>query len=240
MVQVIGNIRGGTKKKSKKKVTNPWESDEGSGARSSSAEEQFKELDKEELMENHRRAMGNGHIDMLANMNTEQAEEMLMKFRENMGVTEDQKTLAMLSLMWMVERRKEEQRESQSEKEAEGEGTETTKQTCEQEQEKHGGKMETTLEKLADKKREDRRRLERKGYEIMELSRKHERKEAEERQEKQNAELWAKWEDRQRLERQGDEIMEMVSRHEEEEEEKRRQEMNTELCWAWRRGMLKR
>ena len=83
-----------------------------------------------------------GHIDMLANMNTEQAEEMLMKFRENMsGVTEDQKTLAMLSLMWMVERRKEEQRESQSEKGTEGEGTETGKQTCEWEQGKHGGKM---------------------------------------------------------------------------------------------------
>ena len=90
--------------------------------------------------------MGNGHIDMLANMNTEQPEEMLMKFRENMsGVTEDQKTLAMLSLMWMVERRKEKQREFQRENETEGEGTKTTKQTCEREQGKHG-------EKLADKK----------------------------------------------------------------------------------------
>ena len=173
-------------------------------------------------MENHRRAMGNGHIDMSANMNTEQAEEMLMKFRESMsGVTEDQKTLAMFSLMWIVERRKEEQRESQSE--TEGEGTETTKQTCEREQGKHGGKIETTLEKLADKKRDDRRRLEGKGDDIMELSRKYEKKEEEERQEKQNAEMWAKWEDTQRLERQGDEIIEMVRRHEQEEEEKRRQ-----------------
>ena len=39
-------------------------------------------------MENHKREMGNEHIDMLANMNTEQVEEMLMNFRENMsGVT---------------------------------------------------------------------------------------------------------------------------------------------------------
>ena len=69
---------------------------------SSSAEEQNKELDKQELMENHKREMGNEHIDMLANMNTEQVEEMLMNFRENMsGVTEDQKTIAMMSLMWM-------------------------------------------------------------------------------------------------------------------------------------------
>ena len=104
VIQVLANNRGGMKKKSKKRKTNPWTSDEGSGERSSSAEEQFKELDKQELMENHKREMGNEHIDMLANMNTEQVEEMLMNFRENMsGVTEDQKTIAMMSLMWMVE-----------------------------------------------------------------------------------------------------------------------------------------
>ena len=186
MVQVLGNIRRGTKKKCKKKVSNSWESDEGSEARSCSAQEQFEELDKEELMENHRRAMGNWHIDMLAKMNTEEAEEMLMKFWENMsGVTEDQKTLAMLSLMWMVERRKEEQLEAQSEKVAEGEENEMTKKTCEQGE--HGGRTETTLEKLTDgrsQKRDDRRRLEREGDEIMELSRKHEKKEVRETGEK--------------------------------------------------------
>ena len=51
MVQVLGNIRRGTKKKSKERKTNLWDSDEGSGARGSSAEE---------LMANHRREMGNG------------------------------------------------------------------------------------------------------------------------------------------------------------------------------------
>ena len=83
-------------------------------------------------MENHRREMGNEHIDTLANMSTEQVEEMLMNFRKNMsGVTEDQKTIAKKGKMWMVEGRKKEQRESQSEKEAEDEGT--VKQTCERE-----------------------------------------------------------------------------------------------------------
>ena len=215
VTQVLANIRGGMKKKkSKKRKTNPWVSDEGSGERSSSAEEQFKELDKQELMENHKREMGNEHIDMLANMNTEQAEEMLMNFREKMsGVTEDQKTIAMMSLMWMVERRKEEQREpqsekrvSQSEKRTEGEGT---KKWLNGNRRNRRGKIQTTLEKLADKKREDRRRLEREGDEIMELSRKDERKQAEEKRENKSDEIWAKWEDRQRLERQGDEIMEI-------------------------------
>ena len=158
VIQVLANIRRGMKKKCKKRKTNPWTSDEGSGERSSSAEEQLKELDKQELMENHRREMGNEHIHMLANMNTEQVEEMLMNFRENMsGVTEEQKTIAMMSLMWMVERRKQEQRESesekresQSEKGTEGEGTEM----AEREREEHGGKIGTTWEKLADKKHE--------------------------------------------------------------------------------------
>ena len=54
----------------------------------------------------------------------------------------------------------------------------------------------------------------------MKLSRRYESREEEERQKKQNAEVWVKWEDRQRLERQGDEIVEMVRRHEQEEQEK--------------------
>ena len=57
----------------------------------------------------------------------------------------------------------------------------------------------------------------------MKLSRRYERREEEERQKKQNAEVWAKCQDRQGLERQGDEIMEMVRRHEQEEQDKRRQ-----------------
>ena len=37
-------------------------------------------------MENHNKEMRNEHIDKLANMSTEQVEEMLMNFRENMWV----------------------------------------------------------------------------------------------------------------------------------------------------------
>ena len=41
------------KKNKKKKGKNPWESDDGSGTRSSSAEEQFEALDKEMMMEKY-------------------------------------------------------------------------------------------------------------------------------------------------------------------------------------------
>ena len=52
IVHVVGNLRGGMEKRSKKKKeTNPWELDEGSGVKSSSAEEQFEELGKEKVME---------------------------------------------------------------------------------------------------------------------------------------------------------------------------------------------
>ena len=79
------------KKSKKKKEKNPWESDDGSGAKSSSAEEQFEELDKEKVMEDHRKAMGSGHIDALVDMDPNAVEEMLMRCRENMtgyGVVE--------------------------------------------------------------------------------------------------------------------------------------------------------
>ena len=76
-VQVLGNIRGGMGKKSKmKKVKNPWGSEDGSGTRSGSAEEQFEETDKEMIMENHRRALGSAHIDVLAEVDTEVARDV--------------------------------------------------------------------------------------------------------------------------------------------------------------------
>ena len=51
----LGTSGRGAKKKSKKRKTYPWVSDEGSEESSSSAEKQFKELDKQELMENQKR-----------------------------------------------------------------------------------------------------------------------------------------------------------------------------------------
>ena len=93
--------------KKKKKESNPWESDGGSGARIS-AEEQFEILDKAALMEDHRKVMGNRYVDMLVDMEMEDVKAKLEELRETTEGTEDQKTLAVWSLMWMVERRKEE------------------------------------------------------------------------------------------------------------------------------------
>ena len=70
-------------------------------------------------MEKHREAFGSGHKDALVGMDPEAVEGMLMRCRENMtGVPEDQKTMVVWSLMWMVKKRKEEQREERIEEEA--------------------------------------------------------------------------------------------------------------------------
>ena len=50
-------------------------------------------------------------------MDAKDIEAKLTEFRAVTEGTDDQKTLAKPSLMWMVERRKEEQREEQREKE---------------------------------------------------------------------------------------------------------------------------
>ena len=75
-VKISGNIRGGMGKKSKKKANNSWESDDASGSRSSSAEQQCEELDKEMTMGNHRRTLGSAHIHVLAEMDTEVARDV--------------------------------------------------------------------------------------------------------------------------------------------------------------------
>ena len=118
IVQVMGNIQGGMGKRGKKKrkESNPWESDGGSETKSS-AEEQFDVIDKAALMEEHRKELGNKYIDMMVDMEVEDIKAKLEELREMTEGTEDQKTLAVLSLIWMVERRKEEQWEEQRERE---------------------------------------------------------------------------------------------------------------------------
>ena len=249
IVQVLGNICGGMGKKSrKKKEKNPWESD-GSGVPSwaqevpwsdgSSAEEQFEAIKKDELMEQFEKDLGSGAVDTLSKMETKQAQDMLTKLEENMaGISEEKRKMAVWSLMWMAEKKKEELRE----KEERGKAEEREKKLEEESErrESQSKNSETASENLMDdrsRKWEDRRRLEREGDEILKVLVKHEEKEAEERREKKEEERWAVWEekrerrteerwakwDRQRLEKQGDEIVEMIRRHEEEEEEKRRQ-----------------
>ena len=51
---------------------------------------------------------------MLAKMETKQAEELLMKFQENMTeISEEMRKMAVWSMMWLVAKRKEEQRENE-------------------------------------------------------------------------------------------------------------------------------
>ena len=249
IAQASGNICGGMgKKPRKKKEKNPWESD-GSGVPSwaqevpwsdgSSAEEQFEAIEKDELMEQFEKDLESGAVDTLSKMETKQAQDMLTKLEENMaGISEEKRKMAVWSLMWMAEKKKEELRE----KEERGKAEEREKM-LEEESEKRESQSknsETASENLMDdrsRKWEDRRRLEREGNEIIKVLVKHEEKEAAERREKKEEERWARWEekrerrteerwanweDRQRLERQGDEMVEMIRRHEEEEEEKRR------------------
>ena len=105
MVQVMVNIHGGMGKQGKKKKQGiPWESDGASGERSS-AEEQFEIMEKAVLMAEHRKVMGNSYVDMLVDMEMEDVKAKLDELKRLSEGTEDQKTLAALSLMWMVERR---------------------------------------------------------------------------------------------------------------------------------------
>ena len=117
MVQVMVNIHGGMgKTRKEEEAGQPLESDGASGERSS-AEEQFEMLDKEVLMAEHRRVMGNSYMDMLVDLEMEDVKARLDELKRLSEGTEDQKTLVTLSLIWMVERRKEERREELRERE---------------------------------------------------------------------------------------------------------------------------
>ena len=168
MVQVMVNIHGGMGKRGKKKKQGtPWESDGAAGERSS-AEEQFEIMDKAVLMAEHRKVMGNSHVDMLVDMEMEDVKAKLDELKRLSEGTEDQKTLAVLSLMWMVERRKEERWEEQRERE-EAEHREAHKKEEREEAGQGGDKQELKgkreeLAVLMDprfKKAADRARLER-------------------------------------------------------------------------------
>ena len=182
-------------------------------------------------------------------------EANLMNFRESLEelpgseVTEDQKTMAVWSMMWMVQRRKEEKMGMRDAKETEDAMQEETAgeihvhpdfwgclrrrilRVMKQEPTTQGVHVESrgagassenklgNLAKLVDRRREERRRLEKEGNEIMELLKKHEEREEELEEEKHVEDKLEKWADRQRLERKGDEIMELLKKHEEREEE---------------------
>ena len=226
MVQVMVNIHGGMGKRGKKKKQgNPWESDGGSGEMSS-AEEQFEIMDKAAFMAEHRKVMGNSYVDMWVDMEMEEVKAQVEELRRLSEGTEDQKTLAALSLMWMVERRKEERREELRERE-EAEHREAHKKEEEHRETRKRDEVELKgkREKLAvlmdprSKKAADRARLEREGDLILEAEAKYEGKRREAEEERRAKEIWKKIEDGQRLEREGDEMMEAIKRHERAEEE---------------------
>ena len=120
-------------KRAEKEGEEPWESDDGSGlpswarevpwsdegTKSSSAEEQLEAINKSKLMEQCERDLGSGGVDVLATMDTKQAEEVLMQFQEHMkGISEEKRKMAVWSMMWMVEKRKEERLENDEKKRA--------------------------------------------------------------------------------------------------------------------------
>ena len=106
---------------------------------------------------------------MLATMDTKQAEEVWMQIQENMkGISEEKRKMAVWSMMWMVEKRKEERRENEENKRAEG--RERGMEEESERRESQSKSSETACEILRDgrsKKWEDRRRLEREGDEIV-------------------------------------------------------------------------
>ena len=130
IVQVLGNMRGKMGKKSrKKKEKNPWESD-GSGVPSwaqevswsdgSPAEEQFEAIKKDELMEQFEKDLGSGGVDLPSKMETKQTQKLLTELEENMaGISEEKRKMAVWSLMWMAEKKKEERWEKDERKKAE-------------------------------------------------------------------------------------------------------------------------
>ena len=73
------------------------------GGTESFCEEQFEALDKEMMMEKYRNDLESAGLDVLARMDAKHAEEVLMKFRENLtGIPEEQRTVAVRRLMWMA------------------------------------------------------------------------------------------------------------------------------------------
>ena len=80
----------------------------------SSAEEQFDAIKKDELMEQVEKDLGSGAVDTLCKMETVQAQELLRKLEENLaGFPEESRKIAVWSLMWMAEKRKDEMREKE-------------------------------------------------------------------------------------------------------------------------------
>ena len=134
----------------------------GRVGRSILAEEQFDAIKKDEFMEQVEKDLGSGAVDTLSKMETMQAQELLTKLEERLaGYPEETRKIAVWSLMWMAEKRKDEMRE-----EEEKERAEQREKRVEEESERRESQnknSETASENLMDdrsRKWENRRRLE--------------------------------------------------------------------------------
>ena len=150
-------------------------------------------IKKDELMEQFEKDLGSGAVDTLSKMETKQAQELLTKLEEDMaGISEEKRKMAVWSLTWMAEKKKEELREKEERARAEEREKKLEEESRRESQSKNS---ETASENLMDdrsRKWEDRRRLEREGDEIIELLVKHEEKEAGEKREKKAEEKMGK------------------------------------------------
>ena len=111
--------------------------------------------------------LGSGAVDTLSKMETDQAPDISTKLEKDMaGISQEGRQMAVWSLMWMAEKKKEELRE----KEESGRAEERVKKLEESERRESQSKnSETASVNLMDdrsRKREERRRLESERDEI--------------------------------------------------------------------------
>ena len=67
-------------------------------------------------MEQVEKDLGSGAVDVLSKMETTQEQELLTKLEENLaGISEESRKIAVWSLMWMAEKKKEVLREKERE-----------------------------------------------------------------------------------------------------------------------------
>ena len=72
-------------------------------------------------MEHFEKDLESGAVDTLSKMKSEQAQDMLTKLEENMAsISEEKRKMAVWTLMWMAEKKKEKLREKEDRERAEG------------------------------------------------------------------------------------------------------------------------
>ena len=130
-------------------------------------------------MEQVEKDLVSGAVDTTSKMETVQAQELLTKLEEHLaGYPEESRKIAVSSLMWMAERRKDEMREKEEKERAE----QSEKRVEEESERRERARTRTMRQRLKIQwmtgpgNGQNRRRLEREGDEILEVLEKHEKK----------------------------------------------------------------